>query len=259
MNQQLSDVAQHIGLTPEQLEWLQQQHITVLTPLHHSCEVNYVESIIKLSLLAAALNIKLDVHLEKGDSLITRARNTTTHRWLQTTSNIGLWIDSDIGFEAAQILQMIATKQPLIGAPYAKKQTDWNRYHAWLQQKLEQNQLPTATQLQLATANQWVLNTTEAVISAVTPVDELGTGLLCTHRQVYTTLQPHVGTYQTDVGNQQTQHNYWQAPVLNNRLLSEDYYFCALAKTHGYQPMLFLPANTTHCGTNYWQTSTQWQ
>lgn len=246
-------------LTPEQLHWLQQQNISVLTPVHHNCNVNYFDSVSLLQRTCDFNNIKLNIIVGVGDSLVTRARNSLTYQWLQTDSNIALWIDSDIGFLPHQILQMIATKELFIGAPYSKKQTDWHRYHSWLQQKLQQNQLPTAEQLQLATANRWVLNTMQQELVRVTPVDELGTGLLCTHRQVYETLKPYVDTYQIDNGSGETHSNYWQTPIVNNRLLSEDYYFCALARQHGFQPMLYLLANTTHAGTYHWQTSTQWQ
>ena len=60
-----------------------------------------------------------------NESLITRARNTLVHMFMKTEADALLFIDSDHGFVAEDIVKMVNSGKDLIGAPYAMKSLNW--------------------------------------------------------------------------------------------------------------------------------------
>src|SRR5688572_15823254 len=70
-----------------------------------------------------------------NESLITRARNYLTDDFLRSDCSHLLFIDSDIGFNADTVMQMLALSDPdseydVLCAPYPKKTIAWEKIKA---------------------------------------------------------------------------------------------------------------------------------
>lgn len=88
-----------------------------------------------LSELTAAcmqLGIKYKVYILANESLITRARNYAADEFLRSGMTHMMFIDSDIGFKAKSVIQMLALSDPMsdydvLCGPYPKKHIAWNQ------------------------------------------------------------------------------------------------------------------------------------
>jgi hypothetical protein len=69
-----------------------------------------------------------------GDSLITRARNNLADTFLRESTDddnhFALWLDDDILFDPAAVLQLLALDLDFVAAPYTKKGLHMDRMHA---------------------------------------------------------------------------------------------------------------------------------
>jgi GT2 family glycosyltransferase len=89
-------------------------------------------------------------------------------------------------------------------------------------------------------------------------IDNGGTGFMLIKRNVFETLKPTVPTYTNDMilivdknPVKKIIHEYFDTSIDEdtNRLLSEDYHFCKIARKAGFKVYAAPWANLTHSGT----------
>lgn len=87
---------------------------------------SYMQSVIGCLGEACAYDLSLILGMIGDDALISRARNTLVNQFFsQTDATHLLFVDSDIGFTAADIAALVAADKAVIGGAYPLKSHDW--------------------------------------------------------------------------------------------------------------------------------------
>lgn len=169
-----------------------------------------------------------------NESLITRARNTLAHKFLKTDHDVLLFIDSDHGFNADDVVRMLESDKELIGAIYPMKGIDWDKVRTAALLGLPNLELYSG----IFAVN--VLDeSTQITANEAFRVKHIGTGMMAIKRSVLEKLAPICKTYKSnsvgsmgvDIG--ETVVEYFPTMIVNDHLLSEDYAFCHLWRELG--------------------------
>jgi hypothetical protein len=165
-------------------------------------------SFIKWANVARQLGMEWTVETMTNESLITRARNTLTAKFLQNKDSTHLmFIDADIGWEPWHLLVLLNRDLDIIGGLYPMKS------------------LPI----------KWCVNGfdgAETGPDGLQEVTKTGTGFLLIKRQVFEKLNKHpaVKPFNNDIGLpaelNQYMKTYFDTAVRENRYYSEDWMFC---------------------------------
>lgn len=202
-------------------------HVTVCTPMYGGvCNGDFTNSLLKLKELLVQNYHTFNFIYICNESLIQRGRNTLTWMFLNETKDTHLlFIDADLGFNAADVLKMLAADKPIIGGIYPKKAINWSVVKKAID-KVPDESLDTF-------AGDFVVEFAEVPdrlhFDQPIEVRNIGTGFMLIKRHVFEDLAEQVGSY---LGNGYTNerdkvvYNYFQVGVEDNILLSEDYFFC---------------------------------
>jgi hypothetical protein len=165
-------------------------------------------SFIKFANTARQLGIDWTLETMVNESLISRARNTLTAKFLhQKESTHLMFIDADIGWEPWHLLVLLNRDKDMIGGLYPMKT------------------MPI----------KWVVNGFEGAEEGpdgLQEVSKTGTGFLLTKRNVFEKMASHpaVKQYKNDIGldpvYDQYLRTYWDTAVRQNRYYSEDWTAC---------------------------------
>lgn len=158
-----------------------------------------------------------------GDSLVTRARNKLVAKFLNTDADYLMFVDSDIKFYPNDINTLRSHNKGVIGGVYLKKKIPY---------------APVANNVISQEGTLWTMA-------------EVGTGFMLIHRDVFTAIremQPEF-VYKGDGDEEKMEYyDYFRVGVVGERYLSEDYYFCALAREAGYDIYYDTTVFTSHIG-----------
>jgi len=165
-------------------------------------------SFIKWANTARQLNIDWTLETMVNESLISRARNTLTAKFLDMPEATHLFfVDADIGWEPWHLLVLLNRDKDVIGGLYPMKT------------------MPI----------KWVVNGFEGAEEGpegLQEVSKAGTGFLLMKKHVFQKLNSHpaVKQYKNDIGldPKYDQHlkTYFDTAVRQNRYYSEDWTFC---------------------------------
>jgi hypothetical protein len=166
-------------------------------------------SYIKWANMARQLGIDWTVETMTNESLISRARNTLTAKFLATEGSTHLmFVDADIGWEPWHLLVMLDAQKDVIGGLYPMKS------------------MPI----------KWCVNGIPGVAedpnSNLIEVSKTGTGFMLIKREVFEKLNGHPATkpFANDIGLDASlnQHmkTYFDTAVREGRYYSEDWTFC---------------------------------
>ena len=97
-----------------------------------ACAGIYTKSIADLTMACTQLQIPLVHYFLFNESLITRARAYAADEFMRSDATHLLFIDSDIGFSAQDVLAMLALQTEdspydVLGGPYPKKNISWEK------------------------------------------------------------------------------------------------------------------------------------
>jgi hypothetical protein len=166
-------------------------------------------SFVKWGNTARQLGIDWTMETMTNESLITRARNTLTAKFLLNNDSTHLmFIDADIGWEPWHLLVMLNADKDVIGGLYPMKS------------------LPI----------KWCVNGFDGAKTSedghLQEVSKTGTGFLLIKREVFEKLNkhPHVIPFKNDIGLDPAldahMKTYFDTGVRENRYYSEDWAFC---------------------------------
>jgi hypothetical protein len=232
--------------------------ITIATPMYGGvCHGAYLKSIIALINLLAKKGYNVNYSELSNESLITRARNTLTEMFLRSANDYLLFIDSDEGFDADQVVKMIDENEMLIGAAVPMKGINWERVKTAVKDGKENISNFTAiynVNISKEQKEELKKNPTQKV-----EVDYVGSGLMLIHRDVFQKLKEFTPSYRSDqhstggIEYGETIYDFWRTEVdpVSNRLLSEDYNFCKVWREQGGKIYLAPYVKVVHVGT-YW-------
>lgn len=190
------------------------------------CIPSYNE-FIHSSLVKDILNFKFDYELRfKSGSLISRIRNEFLSEFVREKSFTHLlFIDSDMFDFSNTLNAMIYSGKKLIGGIYRKKM------------KIEEYNVNLADCIE---------NTIR--FGDIIRLKHVGGGLMLIHRDVIENMIKMFPNCRYKHSNAKTYFDLFRVGVVNERYLSEDYYFCELARKVGYETYGVLNSEITHHG-----------
>ena len=231
----------------------------VATPMYGGlCTGGYTMGILNMAGEFGKAGVQMYYSYMMNESLITRARNGMAYDFLQSDATHLMFIDADISFNPADIIRMIQADKDIICGLYPKKEINWKLVHDAVQKGVDFKDLPNYT-------GSFVVNlvggVTESTGNINTPmeIDNGGTGFMLIKREVFEALRPTVPKYTNDMiliidKNPQKKiiDEFFATSIdeeSGNRLLSEDYHFCKIARKAGFKVYAAPWAQLTHSGT----------
>jgi hypothetical protein len=200
--------------------------IVVCTPMYGGvCHGSYTDSMIELGMVLREAGHSFSFIYLSNESLIQRARNTLAWYFLNTTNASHLFfIDADLGFEAKDVLRMIDADKDIIAGIYPKKALKMET----LKKALNKG-LPDPEKFAGDFVYRLHEDTERVYFDQPLRMKYAGTGFMLIKRDVFTKLMPVVGTYKSNnhtADGGEVTYNFFQVPVEDDELLSEDYFFC---------------------------------
>jgi hypothetical protein len=196
-------------------------------------------SYIKWANMARQLGIEWTVETMTNESLISRARNTLTAKFLHTEGSTHLmFIDADIGWEPWHLLVLLNRKVDVIGGLYPMKS------------------MPI----------KWCVNGIpgqEEGVDNLVEVTKTGTGFLLIKREVFEKLDAHpaVKPFANDIGLDPALNKYmktyFDTAVREGRYYSEDWTFCENWRDIGGQVFVDKRVLLKHTGTYVFDAGAQ--
>lgn len=231
----------------------------IATPMYGGlCNGNYAMGMVEAVQTFSQARIQMYYAYMMNESLITRARNALSYDFLRSSATHLMFIDADIGFNAKDIVKMVDADKDIICGLYPKKEINWKLVEMGVQKGVPADQLHLWT-------GAFVVNLVGGAdkqntnIDTPMEIDNGGTGFMLIKREVFEELKDKVPTYTNDVGfavdtageyRKKIIHEFFATSIdeESNRLLSEDYHFCKLARKNGFKVYAAPWAQLVHCG-----------
>jgi hypothetical protein len=223
------------------VDYLKTTRVHIMMPcyggmLTESCFMSYI----KWANTCRQLGIDWTMETMTNESLISRARNTLTAKFLANKESTHLmFIDADIGWEPWHLLVMLNAQKDVIGGLYPMKS------------------LPV----------KWCVNGFEGAATDdngnLQEVSKTGTGFLLIKREVFEKLNAHPATkpFINDIGLPPELNpymkTYFDTAVRENRYYSEDWTFCENWRDLGGQVWVDKRVLLKHTGTYVFDFQTQ--
>ncbi len=220
------------------------KHVVIATPMYGGmCTGHYTQSLLMTGSAFTQAGIQMSAMMMFNESLIQRARNGLVKNFLRTDGDYLMFIDADIGWNPHDIMPMIDADKDIICGIYPKKEINWHGVKAAVEAGVPVEQLKHHS-------GALVVNLVDYSGTVTVPrKDPLeiwngGTGFMLIKRSVFEGLKDKVATYTNDVVDLNNSvnpgdliHEFFAVSIEEgtNRLLSEDYHFCMLARKHGYK------------------------
>ena len=115
------------------IEQLRERKLFVAAPMYGgACTGMFARSIADLSALCTHYGIQVRFYFMFNESLITRARNYCADEFLRSGDTHMIFIDSDIGFNANDVIALLAlqgqeSEYDILAGPYPKKCISWEK------------------------------------------------------------------------------------------------------------------------------------
>jgi hypothetical protein len=216
----------------------------ILTPCYGGlCHVDYLTSMLDTVKLFNEFNIPLVIEFCRSDSLITRARNNLIAKAMsdKDTTNI-IFIDSDINWEASDVLKLLISGKSLVGGAYPLKNYKWDNLSNNIESIMDRKKKSILNdkmsdedylRCNLVNYNLNYLNDTIKIEENMVKVRHIATGFMMIKREVLETMFDAFPSlkYVDDVGFlNKEQNNYayslFDCGIEDGHYLSEDWLFC---------------------------------
>jgi hypothetical protein len=231
----------------------------VATPMYGGlCHRQYTVGLLTSVGVFSNAGIQMQFAYMMNESLITRARNSLAWDFLDSDCTHLMFIDADIGFNPEAIPPMIGADKDIICGMYPKKEIDWLQVERAVKAGVPANQLSQYTGAFVVNAVGDAENV-EGLINQPIEISNGGTGFMIIKRRVFEDLIGKVPTYNNDMylavdGERKPKviHEFFATSIdadSGNRLLSEDYHFCKIARQAGFKVYAAPWAQLSHCGS----------
>jgi len=230
----------------------------VATPMYGGmCIGNYAAALMQMPLAMSRAGIKMYYTYMMNESLITRARNSLAYDFLASDATHLLFIDADIGFNPNDIPEMVRRDVDICCGLYPKKEIHWQRVADAVAKGVPAQELKDHT-------GTFVVNLvnnerSEVKMNELMEIDNGGTGFMLIKREVFEALADKVPEYSNDmylaVDTERKPKRIKEFfatsidPEVGDRLLSEDYHFCRLARKNGFKVHAAPWVQLSHTGT----------
>ena len=221
----------------------------------------YLHGILQTTVKAQQKGIQIHLNTMGNESLITRARNTLVSQFLDFDEKEPerfthlLFIDSDIGFGAENVIRLIESDYDVCAGIYPRKSIDWKSVPKFIKETGEEGLEQKSLGYNLNFAEPLNIK----VKKGFTEVLDAATGFMCIKKEVFYKMKkayPNL-KYTSDqiINNERFSSNNCFAffdciiDEKRNRYLSEDYAFCRLWQKLGGKIFADVVSPLTHYGT----------
>lgn len=240
--------------------------IFIATPMFGGqCNYMYMIGVINLLTKLSQSGISAMFEIASGESLITKARNILVEGFLKSKATHLLFLDADLGFQADDIVRMIAADKDIIGGHYAKKKINWDLVKHVVQQRPD---IPShAINAVCAEATFKPLGDSLTFnINEPVEVESVATGMMLIKREVFEKMAKEMPELEIISGGSETMdpntmtrvndahrksHAYFDVSIdpETKAYTSEDFTFCIRARQLGIPVYLAPWTKTVHCGS----------
>jgi hypothetical protein len=232
------------------VEELRKFSLFIASPMYGAqCAGSYTKASTDLAMMCAANGITVKFYYLFNESLVQRARNYCVDEFLRSECTHMVFIDSDIGFNAKDILAMLAVNisdpenYNIVTGPYPKKTIAWEKVaRAAKEGRADKDPF----ELENYTAD-YVMNPVQgqATFNVGEPMEvaEAGTGFMLIPRETlikwkeaYPEMSYKPDHVRTENFDGKTMiHAFFDCIIdpVSKRYLSEDYFFCRKARDIG--------------------------
>jgi hypothetical protein len=247
------------------IQKLRHNKLFIATPMYGGmCAGMFTRSMNDLTALCTRHDIPVQFYYLFNESLITRARNYCCDEFMRSDAQHLMFVDSDIGFDAKDVLALMALqaedeKYDIIGGPYPKKTISWEKVKRAVDKGLADEDPSVLERF----VGDYVFNpkTDQAQIPLDQPTEvlEIGTGFMMISKRAMTKFRDAYPQYMYRPDHVRTEHfdgsreimMYFQAEIepTTKRYLSEDYWFCQRAHDIGLKTWICPWMSLQHVGT----------
>lgn len=224
----------------------------------YSCILNnqFLSSMINLYQLCKQQGLMVYWDVIGNESLITRARNILTERFLRSPATHLMFIDADIAFDPRSVLRLLAANKPCVTGTYSKKHINWD-----IIRKKQAEKSSEPINQQGLDFNLNISGTQAQVSDGFVKVLDSATGFMLIQRQVFTMLVEKLPDVIKLVNNDtqglgiSTYRLFFDCIVDpdSKRYLSEDFTFCRRMQQAGSEIWTDVTSPLVHVGTYAYQ------
>ncbi len=236
-------------------------NIFLCTPMYGGvCHGSYAASLLRVTPIFMNAKVGFQFTYKMNESLVTRARDSLAYTFMQTDCTHLMFVDSDIGFAAEDILSMVDADKDIICGLYPRKEINWRRVAAAVNRGVPPEDLDKYAALFVVNTldgQPTGADTVDAAATAPVEVVNAGCGFMLIKREVLDGLAGKVPEYIGDnTGAPLVFRQFFDTgidPDPDVGLMSEDYYFCKLARDNGYRVWAAPWVELTHTGSYQWR------
>lgn len=262
MTEQTAQAAFQINVPWDEIR---KRSIFLAAPMYGGvCHGVFARSAMDLATVCSQNGIGMLTYYLFNESLITRARNYCVDEFIRSPATNLMFIDSDIGFNAQDVIAMLAMQSEdspydVLCGPYPKKCISWEKIKIAVDKGFADENPNDLEKFVGDFVFNPVAGQTQIPIGQPVEVSESGTGFMMIKKSAfekYKAAYPeksykpdHIRTAAFD-GSREI-HAYFDCEIdpVSKRYWSEDYAFCQKARKIGLKVWLCPWMKTTHVGT----------
>ena len=245
-------------------EELRKHKLFVATPMYSGiCSGYYTKSMTDLASVCTKHGITMRLYYLFNESLVQRARNYCVDQFLRSDCTHFMFIDSDIGFQAYDVLGLLGLsvledKYDVVCGPYPKKTLTWEKIKQAVDAGVADED-PSELENYVGDYVFSVINNNEISMTTPFEVKEAGTGFMMIRREVFEDYAEKFPQLEykpdharsTSFDGSKSIHAFFDCEIDpdSKRYLSEDYFFCRNVRSIGKKVWICPWMRLQHIGT----------
>lgn len=230
-------------------------HIRIAIPcfgglMHAQC----AHSLTDLTHRLTSLGVEWSLDFELHESLVQRARNSLTHRFLTSEATHLLFIDADIVFRPIDVIGMLGAAKPVVCGAYPRKTLEQQSVIDAVQRgEQDPFAFAAAHNVNVLQGEPGQTETTLTADNGCVRIKDAATGFLLIQRGVLLKMiaaHPewmHISDFPANRGEPMAA--VWDCAIVEGQYKSEDWLFSHRWREMGGDVWLFLPAVLGHIGS----------
>ena len=214
--------------------------------------MQYTMSLLRLVQFCNQHNIEYMIDFLGNESLITRARNKSLNKFMNTDCSHLLFIDSDIEFQPEAVMDLLLFDKDVSCCVYPKKGFNWNKFMYSIQNEQNSKEHPSSRGLDYA-YNIMYNDKNELIKNGdFVRVNQSSTGFMMIKREIVEKLNKkhtELEIISDELSNNDTKlYGLFCCMIKDKQYLSEDYSFCQRVNDIGGQVWINIKHNLNHIG-----------
>lgn len=243
----------------EYIEERPETKILICTPMYGGlCQLDFMRSILQLFMIFQKHNIKNDLVLMGGESLVQRARNSCVAKFMDDKEATHMiFIDADVSFNYIEIIKLILRDKDIVAGVYPKKNINWEKVRKAIINKNNVSEYELKIKSSDYVFNPIIEDGNIEIDYGLIRVKNTGTGFLCIKRKVFKKLfriYPNL-KYKNNVAGYGSGDNFYslfdcEIDQESKVYLSEDFLFCKRCIENGFNIYVDITITLGHTGNN---------